>query len=106
MIYETIIVEYEISTAIIKINRPNELNALNRKVFEELGVTITNFDLKAVIENFFVLGVRKFHEICFVYQTDEVLEKELSSGFAVFDKTEIEKIDLKPEIMKKIIVII
>ena len=57
MIYETIIVEYEISTAIIKINRPNELNALNRKVFEELGAVFDEIQKKVAPKVVIITGI-------------------------------------------------
>lgn len=78
--------------------------AIKREVFEELGILLKNFYLRAVIENFFISGVRKFHEICFVYQTEDILEKEFSQEFFVYNKEEINNIDLKPEIMKEVII--
>ncbi len=77
--------------------------ALKREVFEELGIEINNFILKSVIENFFVFDTKTVHEICFVYQTDETLENVLSPEFYTFDKSEISNLNLKPEIMKKVI---
>jgi 8-oxo-dGTP diphosphatase len=78
-------------------------DALRREVFEELGIEINNFTLKSVIENFFVFDSRNVHEICFVYQTEDILEKDLGPEFHTFDNLEISNLNLKPEIMKEVI---
>jgi 8-oxo-dGTP diphosphatase len=77
--------------------------ALKREVFEELGIEINNFTLKSVIENFFVFDTQNVHEICFVYQTEDILKKDLGPEFHTFNKSEIGNLNLKPEIMKKVI---
>lgn len=86
----------------IKAGESSEV-ALKREVFEELGIVINNFTLKSMIENFFVLNNKTIHEICFVYQTEEIIEKDFGPEFYTFNKPDIDSIDLKPEIMKKVI---
>jgi 8-oxo-dGTP pyrophosphatase MutT (NUDIX family) len=78
--------------------------ALKREVYEELSVSISNFRLKAIIENFYVSRDKKVHEICFVYQTEDVLEKELSSEFFMYPQAEIQDIDIQPRVMKEVII--
>ena len=40
MAYETLIIEHEEPVLIIRLNRPNALNALNSKLLEELNNTL------------------------------------------------------------------
>ncbi len=44
MAYETLIIEHEEPILIIKLNRPNALNALNSKLLEELNSALTDAD--------------------------------------------------------------
>ena len=44
MAYETLIIEHEEPILIIKLNRPNALNALNSKLLEELNSALTEAD--------------------------------------------------------------
>ena len=41
MAYETLIVEIEDDTALIRLNRPDALNALNTKLMQELATALT-----------------------------------------------------------------
>ena len=44
MAYETLIIEHEEPVLIIRLNRPNALNALNSKLLEELSNALTDAD--------------------------------------------------------------
>ena len=44
MAYETLIIEHEEPILIIRLNRPNALNALNSKLLEELNNALSDAD--------------------------------------------------------------
>ena len=44
MAYETLIIEHEEPILIIRLNRPNALNALNSKLLEELNSALSDAD--------------------------------------------------------------
>ena len=84
MDYNNIIVETEESIAVLTINRPNQLNALNSETIAELGKAFKNLeadnDTKAIIitgsgEKAFVAGA----DIKEFYQFDVAQGKELSA---------------------------
>lgn len=76
MAYETIIVEIEDHVALVKLNRPDAMNALNLQVFEELGDFLssaqTNDKVRCIVltgtEKFFAAGadIKMMSEISFV----------------------------------------
>jgi len=86
----------------VKVGESSE-EALKREVFEELGISFSNFTLKSIIENFYLYNERTVYEICFVYQTEDIFEKDLGPEFLVCSKSEIADLNLRPEIMKKVI---
>lgn len=94
MSYETVIVEYEGSTAIIKINRPNALNALNRKVFEELGAVLDEMQGAVTPKVVIITGVG---DRAFVAGSDITDMKDLTSfesrGFANLAGKTINKVE-------------
>ncbi|GAA6147013.1 enoyl-CoA hydratase [Pseudooceanicola nitratireducens] len=76
MAYETIIVEIEDHVALVKLNRPDAMNALNLQVFEELGEFLssaqTNDKVRCIVltgtEKFFAAGadIKMMSEMSFV----------------------------------------
>lgn len=59
MAYETIIVETRGSVGLIRLNRPQALNALNRKVLEELTEALGAFDADGKIGAIVLTGSEK-----------------------------------------------
>lgn len=81
MIYETIVVEYEISIAIVRINRPNVLNALNQQVFKELNSVFDEIQKKVVPKVVILTGTG---DRAFVAGTD-ITEMENLTSFEARD---------------------
>ena len=50
MAYETLIIEHEEPILIIRLNRPNALNALNSKLLEELNNALSDLSLIHISE--------------------------------------------------------
>ena len=59
MAYETIIVETRGSVGLIRLNRPQALNALNRKVLDELTEALGDFDSDGKIGAIVLTGSEK-----------------------------------------------
>lgn len=74
--------------------------AAEREVKEELGIDAMNLKFKTIIENFF----ENIHEICFVYESEDVGEINIDESlFKVINKEEINNFDIRPAILKDII---
>ena len=59
MAYETLIIEHEEPILIIKLNRPNALNALNSKLLEELNSALTEADNNDSVRTIILTGSEK-----------------------------------------------
>lgn len=59
MAYETIIVEIEDNVALVRLNRPDALNALNAKLMEELAAALTAADRNDRVRCIVVTGSEK-----------------------------------------------
>ena len=59
MAYETLIIEHEEPILIIKLNRPNALNALNSKLLEELNSALTDADNNDSVRTIILTGSEK-----------------------------------------------
>ena len=59
MAYETLIIEHEEPILIIRLNRPNALNALNSKLLEELNNALTDADNNASVRTIILTGSEK-----------------------------------------------
>ena len=59
MAYETLIVEIEDYTCVIRLNRPDALNALNAKLMQELAVALTAADKNEKIRCIVLTGSEK-----------------------------------------------
>jgi 8-oxo-dGTP pyrophosphatase MutT (NUDIX family) len=90
------------------------LEALLREINEELGIDLTNekFELASLIENYFTLEEKNFHELYFVYKVELKQDYNLNNGFKNLDNSnssyyfltpeELEKEKILPEIIKQI----
>ena len=91
--YETIVLEPEGSIAVLKVNRPQALNALNHKVISELIVVLDEIE-KGVMPK--VLILTGAGEKAFVAGTDIIEMESLSSfearEFAGFARLAIDKV--------------
>ncbi|GHV14921.1 NUDIX hydrolase [Spirochaetia bacterium] len=86
----------------IKINETSE-EAAKREIFEELGLTIENIKLKAIVESLFVYDNRKYHEICFYYIYGINGEINLPEEYSIFNIDEIKAKNIQPKIIYDII---
>ena len=59
MAYETLIIEHEEPVLIIRLNRPNALNALNSKLLEELSNALTDADKNDSVRTIILTGSEK-----------------------------------------------
>ena len=59
MAYETLIIEHEEPVLIIRLNRPNALNALNGKLLEELSNALTDADENDSVRTIILTGSEK-----------------------------------------------
>ncbi|MBE6141052.1 MAG: NUDIX domain-containing protein [Firmicutes bacterium] len=87
--------------------------AIIREIKEETGVIIKNHEPKLikVVENFFTYNNTKFHELLYIYKIDNNFELNNMDNFNTLDKdsvinkwlplSDINDIDLRPEIIKK-----
>jgi 8-oxo-dGTP pyrophosphatase MutT (NUDIX family) len=86
----------------VKINESSE-DAAKREIYEELGLTIENIDLKAVVESFFIYDNEKYHEICFYYNYKIIGAINFPENYSVFNINEIKAKDIQPKIIYDII---
>lgn len=87
----------------IKLNESSE-EAAKREAFEEVGVKLNELKLKAVIENFYTNNDEKqVQEICFVYLASSQENMNLIDGLAEYTTQQINDIDLRPIVLKQII---
>lgn len=84
----------------VKIGESSKTAAI-REIKEELNVDIDidNIKFVTVIENFF----ENIHEISFVYEYNHLIETEVSVGFEFVKEEKIKDLDIRPEILKEII---
>ena len=59
MAYEMLIIEHEEPILIIRLNRPNALNALNSKLLQELNNALTDADTNSSIRAIILTGSEK-----------------------------------------------
>lgn len=86
----------------IKLNETSE-EALKREVFEEIGFEFNDFSLCSVMENLFTKGDKKVHEICFIYEINDIFQGELPDGFIEVTPENIHQYDVRPTPMYDLI---
>jgi len=79
------------------------LETAKREIKEETGLDINNFKLISVLENFYGDNENKVQEICFVYTTDKIDKIDLEYNLSELSKDDIENLEIKPEIIKNLI---
>ena len=70
--------------------------AIKREIKEEIGLDAEKLNLCAVIENFYKSTTEKVHEICFVYEIDNLYIKDLPKELVEIPIADIEKHDIRP----------
>lgn len=86
----------------MKINESSRETA-RRELEEELGVQTEVMELRAIIENFFVIMGETVHEICFVYDAGELSDFTIPEGFICVKPDLIPSTYILPIVMKDII---
>lgn len=93
----------------IKIGETSEQAAV-REIMEELGIAVQNLKLKALLENFYrndnpnsSKANTNIHEICFVYSGSIAAPITSSDTIGEFSPAELQQMNVKPEIMKKVL---
>lgn len=81
----------------------NSLQAAKREILEEAGIELENLEFVCVIENFWTEPNHKVQELCFVYETKIANEIFPNIELKEFTKEEIANMDIRPEILKKIV---
>ncbi len=85
--------------------------AAQRELKEELDIKVENLELTGLIENFFEMNNREYHELNFVFQIQ--LESSLdlqrleevadTNGHVLIKKEELEKHDIRPRAISEVI---
>jgi 8-oxo-dGTP pyrophosphatase MutT (NUDIX family) len=86
----------------IKINETSS-EAAQREIYEELGIELKNFILKAIAENFFEENNIKYQEICFYYRCKINGTMQLPEKYYALTVDEIRKNNIRPIFIYNII---
>ena len=81
----------------------SSLRAAKREILEEAGIELENLEFVCSIENFWNIGDKKVQEIGFVYKTNIVEKINPLVDLKEFTKEEMASMDIRPEILKKIV---
>ena len=84
--------------------KESSLEAAKREVCEEIGYEMKECKLVAIVEIFFGPIDAAAHEICFVYRQDEIITIELPTNFVELGEKDLMTEDIRPEIIRKIII--
>jgi 8-oxo-dGTP pyrophosphatase MutT (NUDIX family) len=79
----------------IGLNETSE-EAIKRELMEEIGMEVKNLNLVAVNENFFKVEDKGTHEICFVYNIEDLFTGEIPEGFVEIPLDDILNHDIRP----------
>lgn len=86
----------------IKLNETSR-EAIKREIMEEIGMQVEHLTLRSVIENLYKKGAEKVHEICFVYNVDDIFEATIPKGFLEVPMSDFNKFDIKPSSLVSIL---
>ena len=75
MAYETLIIEHEEPVLIVRLNRPNALNALNNKLLEELSIVLGDADKNDSVRVIILTGSEK------IFAAGADIKEMMSKGF-------------------------
>lgn len=70
--------------------------AMVREIKEEIGMESEGLTLRSVIENFYTSDDKKVHEICFVYEIDEIFSGVVPPEFVEIQISDAGNYDIKP----------
>lgn len=75
------------------------IEAAKREIMEELGFEVKNLKFRSVLENFYSQVGQNFHELCFVYETEDIYVEEVGEGFIEISELNIDSLDIRPKVM-------
>ena len=75
----------------------SSLAAAKREIKEELNFEANDLKLKGVMENFYSNDEGSVHEVCFIYEVEEMFTGELPPGFVEVASTDIHNHDFRPK---------
>lgn len=75
------------------------LECVQRELYEELGITVTDLRFSTLLENFFEEGGVPYHEINILY-TASTQEVVLPQGFVKISRAELAQYNIKPTCLK------
>lgn len=75
----------------------SSLEAAKREIKEELDFEVNDLKLKCVLENFYSNNEGSVHEVCFIYEVEEMFAGELPPGFVEVVSTDIYNHDVRPK---------
>jgi len=81
----------------------SSLVAAKRELQEEIGLDVDALKLVSIVENFFTHKGSSFHEVCFVYLVEGVVNMDLPENIVALGNLDLQGADIRPEIIKKII---
>jgi 8-oxo-dGTP pyrophosphatase MutT (NUDIX family) len=81
----------------------SSFDAAKREVQEEIGLHVDVLKLVSIVENFFTHKGFSFHEVCFVYLLEDIVDLELPENIVAFTDVDLQSKDVRPEVIKKII---
>ena len=79
----------------VMLNESSE-EAIERELMEEIGLKTENPILCAIVENIYKKSNEKVHEICFVYNIDNIFMDTIPNGFLEIPIEEIVNYDIRP----------
>jgi 8-oxo-dGTP pyrophosphatase MutT (NUDIX family) len=83
--------------------------AAKREVMEEIGVELDDLKFTCILENFYIAEEKggeknvRVHEYSFVYESQTVLDVVLPEGFVTIKHGDIEAANIKPSVIKDMI---
>ena len=86
----------------IKVNE-SSLDAAKREVEEELSFKVDKLTLKGIVENFYKNTEGNVHEMCFVYEAEEVFSDIVQTEFVEVSVSDIDNFDVRPKVMAEFI---
>lgn len=94
----------------VKIHETTE-EAAKRELKEELNLEVETLKLTGLIENFFLMNGREYHELNFVFRVDlkdsldlgTLVSEGDNEGFIAIQQEDLEKYDIRPKAILQLI---